>query len=228
MHKGVIISMLFLLHSMLSASSVFAAQDVCMELGFISGTKKFQDCVDDLGRRGLSGGVQENPKSEVARSCEEIGFKPSTDKFNDCLRRLSARGEPVKTPATISYPTNSDDAECRKYGFAPETSEHRVCMVRMESGRKVALEQQRLYEQQMRQYEAQLAAIEKERERQRSLKLMELGFRMMAGQPVTDAALATSGMAPLPKPAAPGHQTIVMPNGRVVTCTINGSVTNCF
>lgn len=122
----------------------------------------------------------------------------------------------------------ADDLTCKKYGFKPNTSNYGVCRQNIDMAKQSALQKQREYEEQKRQYDEQVAAIQKERDRQRSLKQLELGLRMMSGQPIQDAVRETAGMPPLPKPPGPVNQTIVMPGGRIVNCHTTGTVTNCF
>lgn len=121
-----------------------------------------------------------------------------------------------------------DDLTCKKFGFKPQTAGYSECRLKLEVASRQASQQQAQYEEQKRQYDAQLAALQKEKDRQRALKQLEMGLRMMGGQSPQDAAMATSGMAPLPKPPGPVNQTIIMPGGRMVNCTTTGTVTNCF
>ena len=58
--------------------------------------------------------------------------------------------------------------------------------------------------------------------------LFIMGLRMMGGQSVQDAAMATARMPPLPQAPGPITQRITMPNGRSMTCTTTGNNTNCF
>jgi hypothetical protein len=121
-----------------------------------------------------------------------------------------------------------DSLTCSKLGFKPKTNAHSQCMLELELATRKAHQQQKEYEEQKRQYDEQVAAIQKERDRQRSLKQLELGLRMMSGQPIQDAVRETAGMPPLPKPPGPANQTIIMPGGRIVNCHTTGTVTNCF
>lgn len=130
--------------------------------------------------------------------------------------------------AAIEGDGSSDDLTCKRFGFKPQTSGYSECRLKLEIASRQATQQQAQYETEKRQYDEQVAAIKKEKERQRNLKQLELGLRMMGGQNIQDAAMATSGMQPLPKPPGPINQTIIMPGGRMVNCTTTGTVTNCF
>ena len=61
-----------------------------------------------------------------------------------------------------------------------------------------------------------MAAIEKQKAKERNLKQLEMGLRMMGGQSVQDSAMATARMPPLPQAPGPITQRITMPNGRRV------------
>jgi len=123
---------------------------------------------------------------------------------------------------------SSDDMTCKKFGFKPQASGYSECRLKLEIASRQAAQQQAQYETEKRQYDEQVASIQKERDRQRSLKQLELGLRMMSGQPIQDAVRETAGMPPLPKPPGPANQTIIMPGGRIVNCHTTGTVTNCF
>jgi hypothetical protein len=123
---------------------------------------------------------------------------------------------------------SSDDLTCKKFGFKPQTANYADCRLKIEIANRQALQQQAHYEEQKRRYDEQLAAIKIEKDHQRNLKQLELGLRMMSGQPIQDAVRETAGMPPLPKPPGPVNQTIIMPGGRIVNCHTTGTVTNCF
>jgi hypothetical protein len=70
--------------------------------------------------------------------------------------------------------------------------------------------------------------LKKQKAKERNMKQLELGLRMMGGQSFQDSAMATARMPPLPQPPGPITQRITMPNGRGLTCTTVGTNTNCF
>jgi hypothetical protein len=123
---------------------------------------------------------------------------------------------------------SEDEKICRNYGFKPGTNAYGECRQKLDFAKQDAAQRQRDYEEKKRQYDEQVAAIQKERDRQRGMKQLELGLRMMSGQPIQDAVRETAGMPPLPKPPGPVNQTIIMPGGRIVNCHTTGTVTNCF
>jgi hypothetical protein len=124
---------------------------------------------------------------------------------------------------------NPDDALCIKYGFRVNTNEFAQCKLQLNQARLQAQQQQNQYQEQKRQYDEQQAQIEKERTRQQSQRLFDMSQRLASGQSITEVGRAGMGLPPLQQPTMPPqNQTFIMPNGRAVTCTTTGSITNCF
>lgn len=165
--------------------------------------------------------------SQQEKTCAELGFKRKTEAHANCVIELVTRNGTNSRATTITN-SNPDDTTCRNYGFKAGTTPYAECRQKLDLAKQQAYERQREYEEQRRQYDAQVAAIKKEKDRERGLKQMELGLRMMGGQPIQDAVRETAGMPPLPKPPGPVNQTIVMPGGKMVNCTTTGTVTHCF
>jgi hypothetical protein len=162
--------------------------------------------------------------SSHEKTCQEIGFKKKTQAFGECVLELAER-----TDQATSTPKNSDDDTCRKYGFKPNTPLYGECRMKLDFAKAESLKQQQQYERDQAAYEQQMAAIQKERERQRAMKQLELGLRMMGGQSPIDAVNSVGTNAPIaPRAPTPINQTITMPNGRMVNCTTMGTMTNCF
>ena len=126
---------------------------------------------------------------------------------------------------------SSGDATCQKYGFSPKTDGYSQCRLQIDNAARQFESQQRQYEaqqaqyqEQKRLYDQQVAELQAEKEKRKNLKLMELGFRMMGGQPVGDAAMATAGMAPISRPTAPSrpafeNYTVTLPGNRTSYCS---------
>jgi len=164
--------------------------------------------------------------SAEEKQCADIGFTRKTEPFANCVLELLQRSQRNGMSTPVSSP---DDQTCRRFGFQPQTPNHSECLLRLEVVKRQAIQRETEYAEQRRAYEQQLAAYEKERERQRSLKQMEIGLRMLSGQSATDATISAAGLAPIaPKAPGPLVQTIVLPGGRQVTCTTVGTVTNCL
>jgi hypothetical protein len=78
-------------------------------------------------------------------------------------------------------------------------------------------------EEQERQYQDQLAAQARAKEKAQGEALFLLGMGMLSGtQPNTQ-----SNNLPFIQPPNRSH-TYTLPNGRMMTCTTNGGFTNCF
>jgi antitoxin component YwqK of YwqJK toxin-antitoxin module len=122
-----------------------------------------------------------------------------------------------------------DDLLCKKYGLLPQTGGYAECRMRLDFARAESHKKQEQYQAAQAEYEKQVAAIEREREKQRGLRQLELGLRMMGGQRPIDAVNSVgTGMPIAPSRPAPVNQTITMPNGRMINCTTLGTNTNCF
>ena len=101
--------------------------------------------------------------------------------------------------------------------------------MRLDFAKAESIKQQQQYEREQAAYQEQMAGIQKERERQRAMKQLELGLRIIGGQSPIDAVNSVGTGAPIaPKAPMPTNQTITLPNGRMINCSTFGTVTNCF
>ena len=174
--------------------------------------------------------------SKEEKTCSEIGFKRKTEAFANCVLELVQRNNSTQSVSVQSNRSSSsqvttnnpDDALCVQYGFKVNTNEFAQCKQQIHNARQQAQLQQQQYEQQKRQYDEQQALIEKERKRQQSQRLFDMSQRLASGQSLTDVGRAGMGLPPLQQPTLPSNQTFVMPNGRTMTCTTTGTITNCF
>jgi hypothetical protein len=184
---------------------------------------------------------------EYENACIEIGFRKKTQAFGECVLELdrrgkdragkveSARTQPVNNPSESGAIVEakgdgtSDDQACQKYGYRPGEGGYPACRIKLDLARQEAYRARQQYEEELKRYEVQLAEAERERERQRARRQVELGLRMMAGQPPLNALAETMGVRPIAPPQPkPTTQTIVLPNGRIVTCTTVATSTSCF
>jgi len=120
---------------------------------------------------------------------------------------------------------SADDFVCKKYGFRPNTQAYANCRLQIDVAKREMQQQQAQYMAQQQQFEA---AQEAARKRRQSDFLLGMGLRMMGGQSPTGAYVDQSVGAPMYQPPPPSTRTYSFPNGRMMTCTTNGSVTNCF
>ena len=107
--------------------------------------------------------------------------------------------------------------------------------MKIDMARTEAAQKQAAYDADNRRYQEQVATIEKEKERQKNLKLLEFSARLMGttssnfGQSVGNAATGTMGMAPISQPTPPAIQnfTIRGPSGGMMYCTYTNNFMNC-
>ena len=157
-------------------------------------------------------------------TCKEIGFTPKTEAFGECVLELSERGSQKN-----SISNNADENTCRSYGFKVNTQGYANCRMQIDLARQESLNQQKKYEQDKAAYDQQMSEIAKERERQKSMRQLELGLRMLGGQSPASALSSLGTNAPIaPTPPMPVNHTIVTPAGRMINCTTTGTLTNCF
>ena len=122
-----------------------------------------------------------------------------------------------------------DDLLCKKYGLKPQSSGYAECRMRIDLAKTESKRQQEQYERAQAEHSRQIAAIEKEQERQRAMRQLELGLRMMGGQSIGSALNSVgTGMPIAPTPPVPTNQIITLPGGKVINCTTMIAVTNCF
>lgn len=162
--------------------------------------------------------------SKFEATCKEIGFTPKTEAFGECVLELVERAQGKNTSAA----TDSDSQTCINYGFKPNTQPFAECKFKLDMAKQESARVQEHYAREKEAYDERIAAIEKERERQRGLRQMEFGLRLMGGQSPVDAFTSIGTGRPIaPSMPDPITQTITTPSGRVIHCTTMGSMTNC-
>lgn len=157
--------------------------------------------------------------------CKDIGFKKKTEAFGECVLELAEREQSSKS----SQPTSADDQTCQKYGFKPKTQAFAECKFKLDMGKKESAQAQEKYAREKAEYDRQVAAMQREQEKARAMKQLELGLRMMGGQSPVNAINSVGTNAPIaPSIPSPINQTITTPSGRMINCTTIGNNTNCF
>lgn len=183
--------------------------------------------------------------SAEEKTCAEIGFKPKTERFGNCVVELYSRKSKGSAPTSSASSSNrsttqpstaaasragdgsQDDRTCQSYGLSPGSPGYSECRMRIDTARRDAEAQQARYQAELRAYEQQVAEANKQRERDRGLRMLELGLGMMAGGGSRGSGSSAVNVGPAP--IAPSlNQNIFLPNGRMMTCTTSGNVTNCF
>lgn len=167
--------------------------------------------------------------SNEEAECLDIGFKKKTPAFANCVLELvdrrSGAASPKNTQVTSSG-VDADDATCKKYGFKPKTDNYAICRQQIDVARQQAQQQQAAYAQQRAEYEAQLAAQQKERDRRKNMAMLQMGLGLLSGQYNSSNNYGATPQAPVPP--VNQNRTYVLPGGKMMNCNTNGSVTTCF
>jgi len=171
--------------------------------------------------------------SAEEKTCTEIGFKPKTEKFGNCVLELySRRGGKSSVNSSQASRTgdgSKDDATCQNYGFKPGQDSYSNCRMQIDMARKEADVAQARYQQELNAYEQQVAELKRQQDKARSMRQLELGLRMMGGQPPIEAINSLGTGAPITRPTPPTtHHSIRLPDGRIMNCNTVGPHTNCF
>ncbi len=140
-----------------------------------------------------------------------------------------ANARPVAVAKTATDSGKESKTQCKEFGFSEGSSSFSNCVLQLELVKRKSAESEERYRAEQAEYERQLAAIEREKERRRGAALFELGTRIMGGQRPIDALGSLGTSAPIaPARPSPINQTITLPNGRMINCTTMGAMTNCF
>ena len=158
--------------------------------------------------------------SVYENQCSEIGFKKKTPAFGECVLELHSRGgaaqKVISSSASLTGDGSPDHATCAKYGFRVGTTEYAQCRMQIDLARTQAQEQHR-------QYEEQIAAQQKAKDKAKGEAALLLGLSMMAGsgqrQPINNNFNALQ---------PPQMDRIYnLPGGKFMRCSTMGMVTNC-
>jgi len=158
--------------------------------------------------------------SAYENQCSEIGFKKKTPAFGECVLELHSRGgatqKVTSSSASSTGDGSSDHLTCDKYGFRVGTTEYAQCRMQIDLARNQAQAQQR-------QYEEQIAAQQKAKDKAKGEAALLLGLGMMAGggqrQPINNNFNALQ--------PPPMDRIYNLPGGKFMRCNTMGMVTNC-
>lgn len=155
-------------------------------------------------------------------ACVELGFKKKSESYANCVLELIDRKE------SMNASSDPDDSTCRKYGFRPKTTNYSECRQKIDMFRAESSMRQEQYAIQKKQFDDQVASIEKERRRQASIETFRYGMGLLDGQTPSQAYGTSKGYPPAPQPPSSSNQTYVFPNGKIMNCTSSLGVINCF
>lgn len=165
--------------------------------------------------------IIENSTATEEATCLKIGFKSKTEAFGNCVLELLGRKK------AESSPSNEDERLCVGYGFKMGSENFASCKLQMVQARWQASQQQIQYEEQKRQYDAQMEFARNKARQESARRNLDMSLRLLNGQSPTEALLGAGSGVPI-APKAPLPQTIILPGGRAVTCVTQTNVTTCI
>ena len=207
--------------------------------------------------RNLNWAYELKYKEKVSDLSDRFGYSEETSesKLRDTVCRLSPKGsqqvetqpipraQPRATPtATTVKPTpdkpkpepvvvvqgdgTPDDATCQRYGYKPNQSDYAGCRLQLDQARQTATREQERYNAELARYQQQVAELERQQRQDRAMRQFEGAMRLLAGQGAGGSG-SPNYQAPPPPQAPTTYQTIRLPNGSQVYCTVTGSYTSC-
>lgn len=203
----------------------------CLDLGFKKRTPAFGECVLELDRRS----TDQQKQAERQRDEQQRQLQESQRQAQEQQRQQQERQR--VSEAAKQGDGSPDHQTCYRYGFQSGTTPYAECRMKIDMARRDIEQKQAAYETDGRRYQEQVAAYEKEKERQKSRKLLEFGARLMGGTSpnfatnVGNAGAGTMGIAPIaPQQPSIENYTITMPGGRLTNCTYIPATRNmnCF
>ena len=182
--------------------------------------------------------------------CKSTRLEPTTPKYLTCRKNFDEAEELVRVTEIQRQRTEDETKKaneqakagdgtqehqvCFKFGFVFGSSGYADCRLKLEVNLRDAAQRQIAYEAEQRRFQAQLAAAEKEKERQKSLGLLRFGLALMGGTSPNfsdnvKSANQSMGWTPTAAPPPPQMQPFMIntPKG-LTTCTVVGNMYNCF
>lgn len=162
-------------------------------------------------------------------SLEEIQARKAKERA-DVLRLANIEKQRIAELERVTQEGDDspDDVLCKRYGFMPNTKGYAHCRMQIDLAKAEAIRQNEQYEREKIAYNNKLVALERERQRKRSLRQLEFGLRLLGGQQPNDALNSIGTGAPIaPRSPQPIEHIITLPNGRPIICNTFGIFTNC-
>lgn len=205
-----------------------------------------------------AGGVGAIDLTAHEKTCAELGFKKRTPAFGECVLELDQRTSVERTQAVKLNQqqvqqqvqqqaqqqgdgTNAHQM-CDKFGFVVGSAPYSDCRLKINIAKQEQTQRQATYDAEQRRYlieqqryDAQVAALERQKEKQRADGLIRFGLALMGGtsphasENFANAGRQSLGLAPIP-PTRPQIQnfTITNPGRQTTNCTVIGNNINCF
>jgi hypothetical protein len=183
------------------------------------------------------------------KTCAEIGFKKRTLAFGECVMELDQRASVERTQAMkLSQQQVQQQGDgtnehqiCEKFGFVVGNAPYSDCRLKINIAKQEQTQRQATYDAEQRRYlveqqryDAQVAELERQKEKQRADGLIRFGLALMGGtsphasENFANAGRQALGLAPAP-PIRPQIQnfTITNPGRQTTNCTMIGNNINC-
>ena len=192
-----------------------------------------------------SGGLE-----EYKSACQMIGFTPATNDFGDCVLELrrkdmnkhatSQKYKPVPIQEELGIEDNwipplagdasQEDTLCQEYGFNVGEPDYNQCKLSLNIAKQEAEAQDRLYQEQVRQYkekkrayEAQIAEAKRKERAKVFTNVLTYGIERYTGKTHDEAKPALYGLPAYPKQPRPIVQPMpIQPiGGKSFQCSYN-------
>jgi hypothetical protein len=173
-------------------------------------------------------------------TCKEIGFKPRTPDYGDCVLELRKRDlnkrevKPRSLSPKVSIPqeNNYSSPKVTSNQYEAEANDFfRQQQVLYDKQMELYQVQQAEFLRQKNEHDAMVAAAAEKERKEKGMRQLEMGLRMLAGESVQDAAMGAARIPPLrvAPPSMPRMQfqenyRITTPNGGLVNCRYDPNI----
>ncbi len=215
-----VLSVIFLsITSPVYAMDTKSEENICRDIGFTPKTIPYADCVMELVARSQKVTLQ----SKLANQSPDAPKTKSSGVSKKAQNNPSATVKPV---VVVQGDGTPDDATCQRYGYKPNQSDYAGCRLQLDQARQTAAREQERYNVELARYQQQVAELERQQRQDKAMRQFEGAMRLLAGQG-SGGSGSPNYQAPPPPQAPTTYQTIRLPNGSQVYCTVTGSYTSC-
>jgi hypothetical protein len=188
----------------------------------------------------VSHSVYADEFEQYGNTCKEIGFKPRTPDYGDCVLELRKRDlnkrevKPRSFSPKVSIPqeNNYSSPKVTSNQYEAEANDFfRQQQVLYDKQMELYQVQQAEFARQKNEHDAMVAAAAEKERKEKGMRQLEMGLRMLAGESVQDAAMGAARIPPLrvAPPSMPRMQfqenyRITTPNGGLVNCRYDPNI----
>ena len=192
----------------------------------------------------LPSAILANDFLSYENTCKEIGFKPKTPDYGDCVLELRKRdlNKGEAKPRSARPKASSPQEKTHSLPYSPQNEVNqqyeaeandffRQQKVLYDKQMELYQVQQAEFARQKNEHDAMVAAAEEKERKEKSMRQLEMGLRMLAGESVQDAAMGAARIPPLrvAPPSMPRMQLqenyrITTPNGGLVNCRYDPNI----